>query len=206
MVLLSLRQWDQLLLTLSSGDDYRNSPFVSIFSIIGSDVAANILNFVVLTAALSVYNSCVCCNSRMLYGLATQGDAPKALLNVNRRGVPALAIGVSAAMTLFCVMVNYTIPERALELLMSLVVAALVINWAMISLAHLKFRAVMNRVGVVPSFKAFWSPWTNYLCLAFVALILGIMTQIEGVAISVYVIPFWIGLMWVCYRFKESVK
>ena len=205
VVLLSLRPWDQLLLTLSSGgDDYRNSPFVSIFSIIGSDVAANILNFVVLTAALSVYNSCVYCNSRMLYGLATQGDAPKALLKVNRRGVPALAIGVSAAMTLLCVLINYTIPARALELLMSLVVAALVINWAMISLAHLKFRAAMNRVGVVPSFKAFWSPWTNYLCLAFLALILGIMTQIEGVAISVYVIPFWIGLMWVCYRVKNK--
>ncbi len=206
VVLLSLRPWDQLLLTLSSGgDDYRNSPFVSIFSIIGDHLAANILNFVVLTAALSVYNSCVYCNSRMLYGLATQGDAPKALLKVNRRGVPALAIGVSAAMTLFCVLVNYTIPERALQLLMSLVVAALVINWAMISLAHLKFRAAMNRLGVVPSFKAFWSPWTNYLCLAFVALILGIMTQIEGVSISVYVIPFWIGLMWVCYKVKRKI-
>ncbi|MDI5166082.1 hypothetical protein MJL22_27875, partial [Salmonella enterica subsp. enterica serovar Montevideo] len=41
-----------------------------------------------LTAALSVYNSCVYCNSRMLFGLAQQGNAPKALLNVDKRGVP----------------------------------------------------------------------------------------------------------------------
>jgi aromatic amino acid transport protein AroP len=207
VVLLSLRPWDQLLLSLSKGgDDYASSPFVSVFSIIGNDLAANILNFVVLTAALSVYNSCVYCNSRMLYGLAVQGDAPKALLRVNRRGVPALAIGVSAAMTLLCVLVNYTIPERALELLMSLVVAALVINWAMISFAHLKFRAAKDQEGVTPHFKALFYPWANYLCLAFVVLILGIMTQIQGVAISVYVIPFWVGLMWVCYRVKRRAK
>jgi aromatic amino acid transport protein AroP len=159
---------------------------------------------VVLTAALSVYNSCVYCNSRMLYGLAVQGDAPKQFLTVNRHGVPTLAIGVSALMTFLCVVVNYTIPERALELLMSLVVAALVINWAMISFAHLKFRAAKDRQGVTPHFKALFYPWANYLCLAFVVLILWIMTQIQGVAISVYVIPFWVGLMWVCYRVKNK--
>jgi aromatic amino acid transport protein AroP len=205
VVLLSLRPWDQLLMSLSKGgDDYASSPFVSVFSIIGDHLAANILNFVVLTAALSVYNSCVYCNSRMLYGLAVQGDAPKQFLKVNRRGVPALAIGVSALMTFLCVVVNYTIPERALELLMSLVVAALVINWAMISFAHLKFRAAQDRIGVTPHFKALFYPWANYLCLAFVLLILGIMTQIQGVAISVYVIPFWVGLMWVFYLVKSK--
>jgi aromatic amino acid transport protein AroP len=205
VVLLSLRPWDQLLLSLSKGgDDYASSPFVSVFSIIGNDLAANILNFVVLTAALSVYNSCVYCNSRMLYGLAVQGDAPKQFLTVNRHGVPTLAIGVSALMTFLCVVVNYTIPERALELLMSLVVAALVINWAMISFAHLMFRAAKDREGVTPHFKALFYPWANYLCLAFVVLILGIMTQIQGVAISVYVIPFWVGLMWVFYRVKSK--
>jgi aromatic amino acid transport protein AroP len=51
---------------------------------------------VVLTAALSVYNSCVYANTRMLYGLAKQGNAPRALLKVNERGVPLAALGVSA--------------------------------------------------------------------------------------------------------------
>ncbi len=85
-VLLSLYPWDQLVETINaSGDDYSGSPFVQIFSLIGSGTAANILNFVVLTAALSVYNSGVYCNSRMLYGLAAQGDAPKVLMSVDRR-------------------------------------------------------------------------------------------------------------------------
>ncbi|MCM2320919.1 MAG: amino acid permease, partial [Pseudomonas sp.] len=56
-VLLCLYPWDQLLETLNAaGDPYSSSPFVQIFSLLGSDAAAHILNFVVLTAALSVYN------------------------------------------------------------------------------------------------------------------------------------------------------
>ncbi|RTU07783.1 amino acid permease [Pseudomonas aeruginosa] len=205
-VLLSLYPWDQLVETINaSGDDYSGSPFVQIFSLIGSGTAANILNFVVLTAALSVYNSGVYCNSRMLYGLAAQGDAPKVLMSVDRRGVPVLSILVSTLITFLCVIVNYVLPHKALELLMSLVVAALVINWAMISLSHLKFRAAMKRQGVDTFFKALWSPFSNYLCLAFVVFILGIMLMIPGINISVYAIPFWLLLMWLCYRVKLSL-
>ncbi len=203
-VLLALYPWDSLLETLgSAADPYSGSPFVQIFSLIGSDTAAHLLNFVVLTAALSVYNSGVYCNSRMLYGLAEQGDAPRTLLKVNRRGVPVLAIGVSALVTLACVLVNYLVPQNALELLMSLVVAALVINWAMISLAHLKFRKAMQQRGVEPSFKAFWYPLSNYLCLAFVAAILVIMLWIPGIRMSVYAIPFWVLLLWVVFRVRQ---
>ena len=204
-VLLTLYPWDSLLETLgSAADPYSGSPFVQIFSLIGSDTAAHLLNFVVLTAALSVYNSGVYCNSRMLYGLAEQGDAPRALLKVNRRGVPVLAIGVSAAVTLLCVLVNYLAPQNALELLMSLVVASLVINWAMISMAHLKFRKAMQQRGVEPSFKAFWFPFSNYLCLAFVAGILAIMLFIPGIRLSVYAIPFWVAFLGLCFQIRRT--
>ncbi|MDE9590773.1 amino acid permease, partial [Xenorhabdus bovienii] len=100
-----------------------------------------VLNIVVLTAALSVYNSGVYCNSRMLYGLAKQGNAPRILTKVNKRSVPVLSIGLSALATSMGVLINYVIPGKAFELLMALVVTTLVINWIMICLAHLKFRA-----------------------------------------------------------------
>ncbi|MES2818464.1 MAG: amino acid permease, partial [Pseudomonadota bacterium] len=204
-VLLMLYPWDELLKTLgAAGDPYSASPFVQIFSLIGSDTAAHILNFVVITAALSVYNSGVYCNSRMLYGLAEQGDAPRALMKVDRRGVPVLAIGVSALVTLLCVLVNYLAPHQALELLMALTVAALVINWAMISLAHLAFRKALRKQGIEPFFKAFWFPFANYLCLAFVGVILWVMLQIPGINVSVYAIPFWLGFIGLCYLAKRS--
>lgn len=98
-VLLSLLPWTRV-----TAD---TSPFVLIFHELGDTFVANALNVVVLTAALSVYNSCVYCNSRMLFGTAQQGNAPKALLTVDKRGVPVNTIIVSAVVTALCVLINY---------------------------------------------------------------------------------------------------
>ena len=175
-----------------------------IFQQIGSGLTANLLNFVVLTAALSVYNSSVYANSRMLYGLARQGNAPKALMQVDKRGVPVSAILVSALATFACVILNYVLPGEALGILMSLVVAALVTNWAMISLTHLKFRRAKVEAGEQLVFKSFWFPLTNWICLAFMAMILLILLLTPGAAVSVYVLPIWLGLLWVGYRAKGA--
>ena len=203
-VLLSLYPWDQLLQTLgASGDVYSASPFVQIFSLIGNDTAAHILNFVVLTAALSVYNSGVYCNSRMLFGLAEQGDAPKALMKLNKQGVPLRALGISALVTLLCVVINYVAPKDALVLLFALVVASLMINWALISLTHIKFRKAMGEQGVVPSFKTFWFPFSNYLCLAFMLVIVGVMLAIPHMRPSVYAMPVWVGILFLAYWLRS---
>ena len=194
-ILLSLYPWGKV---VEGG-----SPFVLIFHALNSNLVATVLNIVVLTAALSVYNSCVYCNSRMLYGLAKQGNGPKSLLKVDGRGVPVIAIAVSATATAFCVLINYLIPGRAFELLMALVVSALVINWAMISLAHLKFRAAKNREGVEPKFKAFWYPFSSYLCLVFMAGILVIMYLTPGIQISVLLIPVWVAILAIGYIVKQ---
>ncbi|TQI80985.1 aromatic amino acid:proton symporter (AAT family) [Serratia fonticola] len=200
-VLLSLYPWGKV---VEGG-----SPFVMIFHALDSNLVATILNMVVLTAALSVYNSGVYCNSRMLFGLATQGNAPKVLTKVNKRGVPVLSIALSALATSVGVLINYVIPGKAFELLMALVVSTLVINWVMICLAHLKFRAAKNRQGVITSFRALWYPFGNYLCLAFLAMILVIMYFSPGIRISVLLIPVWILLLWIGFtltRRKGAVE
>ncbi|CAI0736728.1 General aromatic amino acid permease [Serratia quinivorans] len=188
-VLLSLYPWHKV---VEGG-----SPFVMIFHALNSNLVATLLNVVVLTAALSVYNSGVYANSRMLFGLATQGNAPKTLTRVNKRGVPVLSIALSALVTSVGVLINYVMPGKAFELLMALVVSTLVINWVMICLAHLRFRAAKNRQGVIPVFKALWYPFGNYLCLVFLSLILVIMYFSEGIRISVLLMPVWILLLWV---------
>lgn len=187
-VLLSLYPWGKV---VEGG-----SPFVMIFHALDSNLVATILNVVVLTAALSVYNSGVYCNSRMLFGLASQGNAPKVLTKVNKRGVPILSIALSALATSAGVVINYVMPGKAFELLMALVVSTLVINWVMICLAHLKFRAAKVREGVERRFKALWYPYGNYLCLVFLMLILVIMYLTDGIQISVLMMPAWIALLW----------
>ncbi|WON78308.1 amino acid permease [Serratia sp. UGAL515B_01] len=187
-VLLSLYPWDKV---VEGG-----SPFVMIFHSLNSNLVATILNVVVLTAALSVYNSGVYSNSRMLFGLAMQGNAPKVFTKVNKRGVPVLSIALSALATSVGVLINYAMPGKAFELLMALVVSTLVINWVMICLAHLKFRAAKNRQGVITHFRALGYPFGNYLCLVFLAFILAIMYFSEGIRISVLLMPVWIMLLW----------
>ena len=197
-VLLSLMPWTRV--------TEETSPFVLIFHELGDAFVANALNVVILTAALSVYNSCVYCNSRMLFGLAQQGNAPKALLNGDKRGVPVATILVSAVATALCVLINYLMPGEAFGLLMSLVVSALVINWAMISLAHMKFRKKKDQQGVTTRFRAVLYPFGNYLCLAFMAAVLVIMAITPGMAISVWLIPVWIIILAVGYTIKNKVQ
>ncbi|HBV90995.1 MAG TPA: aromatic amino acid transporter AroP [Pantoea sp.] len=197
-VLLSLMPWSRVTSEVS--------PFVFIFHELGDAMVANALNVVILTAALSVYNSCVYCNSRMLFGLAQQGNAPKALLKVDRRGVPVLTILVSAVATALCVLINYLMPGEAFGLLMSLVVSALVINWAMISLAHLKFRRKKDQQGVTTRFKALLYPAGNWICLVFLAAILVLMVTTPGMAISVWLIPVWLVILGIGYFIKNQTQ
>ena len=68
------------------------SPFIASLEIIGIPGAADVMNAVIVTAVLSCLNSGMYTGSRMLFALARRGDAPKGLLEVNRRGVPVKAI------------------------------------------------------------------------------------------------------------------
>jgi L-asparagine transporter-like permease len=204
-ILLSLVPWNQLDL---GGLD--KSPFVMIFSQMGIGWAAHLLNFVILTAALSVYNSGMFANSRMLFGLAQQGNAPKVFAKVNKQGVPVPAVLLSALLIFGCVILNYKVPEEALSHLMYVVVGALVLNWAMITLTHLKYRHYIKVVQFKTSYPALWSPVGNYLVLAFIAVVLYIMWQ-QGFKESVLMIPIWVTAMLLFYDYLnpksiESIK
>lgn len=182
------------------------SPFVLIFQSLNSHGVANILNFVVLIAAVSVYNSCIYCNTRMLHGLAEQENAPRYFKKVNKRGIPVNAVLFSSAITGCCVLINYFIPKEAFGFLMMLVVAALVINWLMISYTHLKFRQVMLRQQQVTQFKSVWSPWSNYITIIFILFILMVMAFTPDMQIAVILIPIWIGFLMCLYFFKYRKK
>ncbi|MFC5510069.1 amino acid permease [Massilia jejuensis] len=176
------------------------SPFVLIFAALDSSAVATVLNIVVLTAALSVYNSAVYANTRMLFGLATQGNAPRALMKLTRNGVPLAALGVSALATGACIAVNYFLPREAFGMMMGLAVAGLVINWATISIVHLRFRSV--KAGTPTRFPSPLHPLGNYLCLAFLAGITLVMYLTPALRISVYLIPAWLLLLCVGYAVR----
>jgi len=196
-VLLALYPWNQV------GE--AGSPFVLIFDHLDKRWVATALNIIVLTAALSVYNSGVYCNSRMLLGLALQGNAPRMLTRINSRGVPVAGLAASAGVTALCVVVNYLIPAEALGILMNLVVAALVINWAMITITHLKFRRHLAAQGKQAAFASPGAPLTNMICLVFVVGILVVMGLTPGIRTALLLIPAWILLLAVVHALRRRI-
>ncbi len=210
VILFSLSPWKNI--TTDS------SPFVMVFetlkgfqfnlfgkTIFFTSIIANVLNLIVLTAALSVYNSCVYSNSRMLYGLAQQGNAPRFLSKLNKSHVPVNAILISGLFAALCIVINKLMPEKALEILMSLVVSSLIINWLMISITHLKFKKAKQAAGVQTKFPSFVYPLSNYICLVFLTGILVIM-WVTGLKLSVELIPGWLLLLYICYLLVRRNK
>ncbi len=193
-ILFALFPWNQM---IEGG-----SPFVMVFASLDSHGVATMLNFVILTAAVSVYNGTSYCSSRMLLGLAQQGNAPKFLKQINKRGIPTNAVLVSAFVTVLCVLINYLFPEKAFALLMMLVVAAIVINWIVISWTHLKFRKAMQIQGQSTKFPSIAYPFSNYLCIVFMLGILVVMSLSPDMRIAVMMIPAWILCLMLTYVFK----
>ncbi|NIG57545.1 amino acid permease [Chitinophaga sp. Cy-1792] len=200
------------------GITVKSSPFVAVFNTLEgfkfdlagmtinfSRLIANVLNLIVLTAALSVYNSCVYSNSRMLYGLANQGNAPKFLQQVNKSHVPVKAILVSGLFAAICIIVNIMIPQKALKIMMTLVVSALIINWIMISVVHLKFRKAKQMENLTTKFPSFIYPVSNYICLIFLTGIL-LMMSITGMMVQVALIPVWVLFLGICYAVMKKNK
>lgn len=179
------------------------SPFVQIFEDVGFTEAAHLLNFVVLTAAVSVYNSAIYSNSRMLYGLAKSDNAPKFFEKLSSRKVPVNGILISSGITLLVVILNYLFPGKIFMYLMSIVTGAVIISWAMIILTHLKFRRHCEKIQHETKFKAILYPFSNYLCLAFIVGIILMMLTMEEMRLAVILMPIWLGIIWIFYKYKK---
>ena len=179
------------------------SPFVQIFENAGFSSAANLLNFVILTAAVSVYNSAVYSNSRILYGLAKISNAPKFFEKLSARKVPVNGILVSSGITLIIVILNYLFPEKIFMYLLSVVTGAIIISWAMIVITHLKFREHCKKIGKVTKFQALFYSISNYLCLIFMAAIVAMMLTMEEMRLAVFLMPLWILAIRLFYSHKN---
>ena len=92
-------------------EDLGASPFVSAFTEMGIPYADHIMNAVVLTAVLSCLNSGMYTASRMLFVLAARREAPAQLVQVTRRGVPAIAILTSSIIGFLCVIAAAVWPD-----------------------------------------------------------------------------------------------
>ncbi|PWD87529.1 amino acid permease [Ignatzschineria cameli] len=205
-VLMILHPWNEI------GTD--GSPFVIIFKEMGFgivntplgeiNIPATFFNIVVLSAAISVYNSGIYSNGRMLFGLAEQGNAPKLFMKLNRNSAPVVAILFSSLCTLIAVVINFLVPEGAFMRIMSLAVAAATITWGLIVIVQYKFRKQVDEKSL--TFKVPFYPISNFIALAFLALLLVMMTQSGNMVYAVIVIPIWIIVLYIGFRVKKRLE
>lgn len=200
VVLMALAPWNEVGLN--------GSPFVQIFSDIGIPAAANILNFVVIIAALSVYNSCVYSTSRILHNLAQDGNAPKVFKSLSANGTPILGILVSSFIALLLVIIEFYYPEETFFYLLSLVVASLVITWGIITFTHMKFRQFFienNRLDEL-KFKLPLYPFINYFCILFLIAIILIMSFMSSMQPAIIALPIWLVFMLYTWKIKNKTS
>ena len=144
------------------------SPFVTFFSGIGIPHAGDIIQVVVLTAALSSLNAGLYSTGRTLRSMAVAGEAPGFAARLNRHHVPYGGIIITSTLGLFGVALNAFLAEDAFEIVMNLAGIGIAGTWAMILVTHLSFlRRVRAGKEQRPVYRMPGAPFTNYLSLAF---------------------------------------
>jgi amino acid transporter, AAT family len=198
-VIMSIYPWNEI--------GTKGSPFVLTFEQIGIRSAAGIINFVVLTAALSSCNSGIFSTARMLFDLAHHGEAPRNFGKVTKNGVPGLAIIASATILLVGVILNYIVPAKVFTWVTSIGTFTAIWTWGIILLSQLRHRKLLNPEQIENlKYKLPLYPLSSYVSLAFLAFVIVVMAMNADQRIAVIIGPLFIVLLIVIYYLKGFNK
>ncbi|CAL9556024.1 MULTISPECIES: amino acid permease [Streptomyces] len=177
-----------------------NSPFVVAFEKMGLPAGAGIVNFVVLTAALSSCNSGMYSTGRMLRDLALNSQGPKAFTKLTSSGTPLIGTTFSAALMLVGVWINYQWPGKAFDYVVSFATISGMWAWIVILICQIRYRAKADR-GELPrsEFRAPGAPWTSVIALAFIGMVIVLMGIDKDARVSLYCAPVWGLVLAVAY-------
>ncbi|MCU1728689.1 D-serine/D-alanine/glycine transporter [Pseudomonas sp. 7P_10.2_Bac1] len=178
------------------------SPFVELFVLAGLPAAAGIINFVVLTSAASSANSGVFSTSRMLYGLALDGDAPSKFKNLSKRAVPSNGLIFSCTCLLAGALVIYLVPNLmdAFTLITTVSATLFMFVWTMILLSYLAYRKRSDHLHQASIFKMPGGKAMVWVCLAFFVFILVLLALEDDTRAALYLVPGWFVVLGVAYR------
>jgi amino acid transporter, AAT family len=116
------------------------SPFVTVFRSVNIPAASHVMNFVVLTAALSGANAALYVSSRMLFSMARTGWAPARLGQLNKHGSPKLAVLVSSYGIVVALVLEKYAPAVAFEYILRAAFFGMMLSWIVSLAAHIVFR------------------------------------------------------------------
>lgn len=185
------------------------SPFVRLFALIGIPFAAGIINFVVLTAAASSCNSGIFSNSRMLFGLSNQEQAPPIFKSTNKNGVPHIAIILSSFLLLIAALLNYIIPNatQVFTYVTTLSTVLFLVVWALITVAYINYHKRNPENHKRTNYKLFGGKYMAYIILVFFFLVFCLLFVNVDTRRAVYITPIWLVILGLMYlRYKNAIK
>ncbi|TXD40540.1 D-serine/D-alanine/glycine transporter [Xanthomonas campestris] len=182
------------------------SPFVELFVLAGVPAAASLINFVVLTSATSSANSGIFSTSRMLYGLAEERNAPRGFAKLTRAAVPARGLLFSCICLLLGAMLVYLIPDlvTAFTLVTTLSAVLFMFVWSLILCAYIAYRRKRPEQHATSVFKMPGGVLMCYVCLAFFAFIIVLLTLQPDTLHALLVSPLWFLVLAIAYWVKRN--
>ena len=183
------------------------SPFTVAFERMGIPFAPDLMNFVVLTAVLSVLNSSLYTTSRMLFALTRHNDAPGFFTNTTARGVPIWAILAGTSFGYVSVAIFYFFPANVFTWLINASGAIALFAYLLIAISELVMRRRLEREAPESLQLRMWFyPWLTYLSIAAMVAVLVAMFIIPdqrplliaslislGVILAAYLLRRWFG-------------
>jgi len=157
------------------------SPFTLALTTMGFKWASVAMSVIILTAVLSCLNSAFYVCSRVLFVLAEHGDAPKWLVQVNKRHVPTRSVWMGSLAGVLGILAATTSPQTVFAFLVNASGALMVFVYMIIAAAHLRMRRAREASGAPPPALTMWLfPWTNYAALVGMAAVLVAMASTAG--------------------------
>lgn len=152
------------------------SPFAAVLGRTGIPGAATIMNLIVLVAVLSCLNSGLYVTSRVLFALGAEGDAPQALVSVNKRKVPVRAILIASTFSYVALAASVLSPEVVFTFLVNASGALMLIIYGLLAFAQIAIRRRMEAEAPERLTIRMWLfPGLSYATIGGIALVLAAM-------------------------------
>ena len=156
---------------------------MTFFSKIGFGGAGNVMNLVVLTAALSSLNAGLYSTGRILRSMAINGSGPKFTAPMSKNGVPYGGILLTSGMGLLGIVLNAVKPSQAFEIVLHIAAVGIVLAWGTIVASQLQLHRLASAGRLQrPNFRMPLAPYSGYLTLVFLAgvVILMLFDKVQG--------------------------
>ncbi|MHB8411973.1 MAG: amino acid permease [Candidatus Acidiferrales bacterium] len=185
---------------IQPGTSVTASPFVSVFRLMHIPAATDVMNFVVLTAALSSMNCDLYLATRMMFSLSRGGYAPRGLGRVTANGVPLPALLLSTTGLVVATVVAIFYPSSAYVYLFGIALFGGLFVWVMIFVTHLFFRRAWEaRGGRCLPVRMVGYPYTSILGAVLVAGIIITTWWVPGMRPTILSGLPWLAFLTIVY-------